>query len=86
MKQCEKLGIPFLPNLPENSKITMEKDYGLIVDAIFGFSFSGKPLMYQYLNVQHCTVNMSSRSVIKNNFTAIVNPSVKVKTNGNILS
>jgi len=35
--QCSKLEIPFLSDLPAN----FESEYSLIVDAIFGYSFSG---------------------------------------------
>ena len=37
--QCEKLNIPFLDSLP--SAIEIDSQYSVIVDAIFGFSFSG---------------------------------------------
>lgn len=35
--QCESMKIPFLNNLPEQNNV--EDCYGLIVDALFGFSF-----------------------------------------------
>lgn len=38
--QCEKMNIPFLVCLPESRLIDM--NYNLVIDAIFGFSFSGK--------------------------------------------
>lgn len=37
--QCEKLHIPFLEELPPAADI--DRDYQLVVDAIFGFSFKG---------------------------------------------
>ena len=37
--QCEKLNIPFLDSLP--SAIEIDSQYLVVVDAIFGFSFSG---------------------------------------------
>ena len=39
MNQCEKLGLPFLSALPSVSDI--DRQYDLVVDAIFGFSFKG---------------------------------------------
>ena len=38
--QCEKMNIPFLMNIPNDTKL-IDSHYSLIVDAIFGFSFSG---------------------------------------------
>lgn len=38
--QCEKMNIPFLMNIPNDAKL-IDQHYSLIVDAIFGFSFSG---------------------------------------------
>lgn len=35
--QCKSMNIPLLDTLPEESVV--ERDYGLIVDALFGFSF-----------------------------------------------
>jgi NAD(P)H-hydrate epimerase len=37
--QCEKLHIPFLPDLPSAEE--MDSQYHVIVDAVFGFSFKG---------------------------------------------
>lgn len=37
--QCEKLNIPFLDSLP--SAVEIDSQYLVVVDAIFGFSFSG---------------------------------------------
>ena len=37
--QCEKLHIPFLPDLPSAAEIDAE--YHVIIDAVFGFSFKG---------------------------------------------
>ncbi|CAH3196017.1 unnamed protein product [Porites evermanni] len=37
--QCEKMDIPFIPELPSSSQIN--EQYRLVVDAIFGFSFKG---------------------------------------------
>ncbi|CAL8298928.1 unnamed protein product [Lota lota] len=37
--QCEKMDIPFLSEMPEAKVI--DQAYNLVVDAIFGFSFSG---------------------------------------------
>lgn len=39
--QCEKMNIPFLACLPIESKL-LDTNYNLVVDAIFGFSFSGE--------------------------------------------
>ncbi len=38
--QCEKMNIPFLVCLPNENKL-IDKNYSLVVDAVFGFSFSG---------------------------------------------
>jgi len=40
VKQCQLLDIPFLESFPESTKF-LEDTYDVIVDAIFGFSFSG---------------------------------------------
>ena len=37
--QCEKMGIEFLPQLPSPEEI--DKEYNVVMDAIFGFSFKG---------------------------------------------
>ncbi|CAF0725617.1 unnamed protein product [Brachionus calyciflorus] len=39
--QCEKMNIPFLVCLPNESRL-IDINYNIIVDAIFGFSFSGE--------------------------------------------
>lgn len=39
--QCEKMNIPFLMNLPAKSEL-IDQNFNLIVDALFGFSFSGE--------------------------------------------
>ena len=39
MTQCEKMNIEFLPQLPLLEEI--DKEYHVIMDAIFGFSFKG---------------------------------------------
>jgi NAD(P)H-hydrate epimerase len=39
--QCEKMNIPFLVCLPNENKL-IDKNYNLVVDAIFGFSFTGE--------------------------------------------
>ncbi|RNA40696.1 NAD(P)H-hydrate epimerase, partial [Brachionus plicatilis] len=39
--QCEKMNIPFLDCLPTESKL-IDFNFNIIVDAIFGFSFSGQ--------------------------------------------
>lgn len=41
MTQCEKMNIPFLMNIPNDAKL-IDQHYSLIVDALFGFSFSGE--------------------------------------------
>ncbi|XP_029819976.1 NAD(P)H-hydrate epimerase [Manacus vitellinus] len=38
--QCEKMDIPFLPEFPTEAAF-IDELYGLVVDAIFGFSFKG---------------------------------------------
>jgi len=38
VKQCQRFEIPFLSSLPEDDQ-SMYKDYKVIVDALFGFSF-----------------------------------------------
>ncbi|NXN93690.1 NNRE epimerase, partial [Rhinopomastus cyanomelas] len=38
--QCQQMGIPFLPEFPAEAGL-IDELYGLVVDAIFGFSFSG---------------------------------------------
>ncbi|XP_062511973.1 NAD(P)H-hydrate epimerase-like [Corticium candelabrum] len=38
--QCERFEIPFLDTLPD-SAADVDKQYGLVVDALFGFSFKG---------------------------------------------
>ncbi|XP_041094927.1 NAD(P)H-hydrate epimerase [Polyodon spathula] len=38
--QCEKMGIPFLPELPTEPEL-IDQAYNLVIDAIFGFSFKG---------------------------------------------
>jgi NAD(P)H-hydrate epimerase len=38
--QCEKLHIPFLPELPSSSG-DIDSQYDVVLDAIFGFSFKG---------------------------------------------
>ncbi|MGH0178977.1 UNVERIFIED_CONTAM: hypothetical protein FKN15_000286 [Acipenser sinensis] len=38
--QCEKMGIPFLPELPTEPQL-IDQAYNLVIDAIFGFSFKG---------------------------------------------
>lgn len=40
-KQCEDLFIPILSSLPEEVLAASGKDFDLIVDALFGFSFKG---------------------------------------------
>jgi NAD(P)H-hydrate epimerase len=41
VSQCEKMNIPFLVCLPNETKL-IDKNYSLVVDAIFGFSFAGE--------------------------------------------
>ncbi|CAM9621121.1 unnamed protein product, partial [Choristocarpus tenellus] len=41
--QCTDLGIPFLPAMPSPEGLGEFCEYDLIIDAIFGFSFSGTP-------------------------------------------
>ncbi|XP_070806754.1 NAD(P)H-hydrate epimerase isoform X2 [Pituophis catenifer annectens] len=38
--QCKKMEIPFLPEFPSEAAL-IDEVYGLVVDAIFGFSFQG---------------------------------------------
>ncbi|KYO41808.1 NAD(P)H-hydrate epimerase [Alligator mississippiensis] len=38
--QCQKMDIPFLPEFPAEAML-IDELYGLVVDAIFGFSFQG---------------------------------------------
>ncbi|XP_042641006.1 NAD(P)H-hydrate epimerase isoform X2 [Tyto alba] len=38
--QCQKMDIPFLPEFPGEAAL-IDELYGLVVDAIFGFSFQG---------------------------------------------
>ncbi|NWI65411.1 NNRE epimerase, partial [Todus mexicanus] len=38
--QCQKMDIPFLPEFPGEAEL-IDEVYGLVVDAIFGFSFKG---------------------------------------------
>ncbi|KAJ7307569.1 hypothetical protein JRQ81_009595 [Phrynocephalus forsythii] len=38
--QCEKMDIPFLSEFPSEAEL-IDEVYGLVVDAIFGFSFQG---------------------------------------------
>ncbi|XP_030089337.1 NAD(P)H-hydrate epimerase isoform X2 [Serinus canaria] len=38
--QCKKMDIPFLPEFPTEAEF-IDELYGLVVDAIFGFSFTG---------------------------------------------
>ncbi|KAJ8273624.1 hypothetical protein GJAV_G00103730 [Gymnothorax javanicus] len=38
--QCEKMDIPFLPEMPSEAAV-IDETYRLVVDAIFGFSFKG---------------------------------------------
>ncbi|XP_060109759.1 NAD(P)H-hydrate epimerase [Heteronotia binoei] len=38
--QCEKMGIPFISEFPAEAAL-IDEVYGLVVDAIFGFSFQG---------------------------------------------
>nr|XP_033779760.1 NAD(P)H-hydrate epimerase [Geotrypetes seraphini] len=38
--QCQKMDIPFLPEFPSEA-LLIDDAYGLVVDAIFGFSFKG---------------------------------------------
>ncbi|NXV64005.1 NNRE epimerase, partial [Molothrus ater] len=38
--QCKKMDIPFLPEFPAEAEF-IDELYGLVVDAIFGFSFTG---------------------------------------------
>ncbi|XP_060613792.2 NAD(P)H-hydrate epimerase [Anolis sagrei] len=38
--QCQKMDIPFLPEFPPEAGL-IDELYGLVVDAIFGFSFQG---------------------------------------------
>ncbi|NXD17787.1 NNRE epimerase, partial [Nothocercus nigrocapillus] len=38
--QCQKMGISFLPEFPTEAAL-IDELYGLVVDAIFGFSFKG---------------------------------------------
>uniref|UniRef100_H9GUT1 NAD(P)H-hydrate epimerase n=1 Tax=Anolis carolinensis TaxID=28377 RepID=H9GUT1_ANOCA len=38
--QCQKMDIPFLPEFPSEAGL-IDELYGLVVDAIFGFSFQG---------------------------------------------
>ncbi|NXF85510.1 NNRE epimerase, partial [Eubucco bourcierii] len=40
--QCQLLGISFLPDMPAEAAL-IDELYGLVVDAIFGFSFKGAP-------------------------------------------
>jgi hydroxyethylthiazole kinase-like uncharacterized protein yjeF len=42
VKQCEDLGIPVLPAVPENAAAGFG-GFDIIIDALFGFSFSGAP-------------------------------------------
>lgn len=37
LKQCESLQVPILEDVPDD----LDKKYHLIVDAVFGYSFSG---------------------------------------------
>ncbi|KPP74327.1 NAD(P)H-hydrate epimerase-like [Scleropages formosus] len=38
--QCEKMDIPFLPEMP-SEEVVIDEAYNLVIDAIFGFSFQG---------------------------------------------
>ncbi|NWX94236.1 NNRE epimerase, partial [Nothoprocta pentlandii] len=38
--QCQKMGISFLPEFPAEA-LLIDELYGLVVDAVFGFSFAG---------------------------------------------
>ncbi len=38
MAQCKALDLPFLDTLPQS----LDKDFHFIVDAIFGYSFTGE--------------------------------------------
>ncbi|NXX48958.1 NNRE epimerase, partial [Tricholaema leucomelas] len=40
--QCQGMGISFLPDFPAEAAF-IDELYGLVVDAIFGFSFKGAP-------------------------------------------
>lgn len=43
VQQCIDLNIPVLDEMPNSSNTPLEDEYACIVDAIFGFSFVGKP-------------------------------------------
>ena len=66
MTQCEKMDIPFIPELPSSSQIN--EQYRLVVDAIFGFSFKGnarQPFgdalsILKDVNVPVCSVDIPS--------------------------
>lgn len=66
MTQCEKMDIPFIPELPSSRQIN--EQYRLVVDAIFGFSFKGnaRPPFGDVLstlkdvNVPVCSVDIPS--------------------------
>jgi len=59
LKQCKTLGLPILDNLPED----FENKYSLIIDAIFGFSFSGpirEPFMTIIKKLTECKIPIAS--------------------------
>ncbi|NXO86141.1 NNRE epimerase, partial [Sitta europaea] len=60
--QCKKMDIPFLPEFPAEAAF-IDELYGLVVDAIFGFSFKGavrEPFSSILSTLEHVTVPIAS--------------------------
>ncbi|XP_062487836.1 NAD(P)H-hydrate epimerase [Pezoporus occidentalis] len=60
--QCQKMDIPFLPEFPAEPAL-IDELYGLVVDAIFGFSFKGavrEPFGSILGTLRHITVPIAS--------------------------
>uniref|UniRef100_A0A8V5GNC5 NAD(P)H-hydrate epimerase n=1 Tax=Melopsittacus undulatus TaxID=13146 RepID=A0A8V5GNC5_MELUD len=60
--QCQKMDIPFLPEFPAEPAL-IDELYGLVVDAIFGFSFKGavrEPFGSILSTLGHITVPIAS--------------------------
>ncbi|KFW64638.1 NAD(P)H-hydrate epimerase, partial [Pygoscelis adeliae] len=60
--QCQKMDIPFLPEFPAEAAL-IDELYGLVVDAIFGFSFKGavrEPFGSILSTLEHITAPIAS--------------------------
>lgn len=60
--QCQKMDIPFLSEFPAEAAL-IDELYGLVVDAIFGFSFTGavrEPFGSILSTLEHVTVPVAS--------------------------